>query len=114
MLKLKTIKIDKTNIEDFAEELNKFDDHYQSEARRAYKVEVELLQALDHAGFDMTHIKGFRQWDIDDLVSPRQENPVLYFKSWFWECYFDYYNITKYYAHNMGNRIYGNYVKLSN
>lgn len=122
-MKLKTIKIDKTNVQEFACEMNKFADSNRpnkhcygmqdlAKEERALTVNDALIEAMDHAGFDLQSITAFKDWNIDDLVSPRKENPVLYFKSWFWECYFENQGITKYYAHDMGDKIYGNYVKL--
>ena len=112
----KIIKIDNSNVQEFACEMNKFSDFNTpnrhcygmqdlDRERRAGIVNDTLIEAMDRAGFDLQSITAFKDWKIDDLVSPRKENPVLYVTSWFYEIYFDYNNITKYYVEKADGEI---------
>lgn len=112
----KIIKIDNSNVQEFAYEMNRFADFNRpnrhcygmqdlAKEERALTVNDALIEAMDRAGFDLQSITAFKDWNMDDLVSPRKENPVLYVTSWFYEIYFDNNDITKYYAEKADGEI---------
>lgn len=111
---MKKIRIDKTNIESFAEVMFGFNiaNQYNSQCfsvsdiRReleAFAVTDIILEQLDKAGFDMQEVQAFKQygWNVDDLVAPVFENPVLVFECQAYERYLDSRNIVEYYAEDL-------------
>lgn len=115
---MKTILITKDNIENFAEEMFKFNCNNMynslcfscSDIRReqhALNYTDAIIEEMDKAGFDMTAIQAFRQhnWKVDDLVSPNKDNPVLYFTCNIYENYLDRQNINDYYTDDTPDNI---------
>ena len=99
---MKTILITKDNVENFAEEMFKFNcnNTYNSlcfscsdikREQHALNCTDAIIEEMDKAGFDMTAIQAFKQhnWKVDDLVSPNKDNPVLYFTCNIYENYLD-------------------------
>ena len=110
-----TIKIDKTNIQKFAEEMfkfncaNSYNNHCFSTSdimreKTAYQITDLILEALDKAGFDMQSIQAFKEheWNVEDLTSPNIENPILLFQSKMYETYLKNNDITKYFTEETG------------
>lgn len=108
---MKTILITKDNVENFAEEMFKFNcnNTYNSlcfscsdikREQHALNCTDAIIEEMDKAGFDMTAIQAFKQhnWKVDDLVSPNKDNPVLYFTCNMYENYLDRKNINDYYT----------------
>lgn len=97
---MKTILIAKDNVENFAEEMFKFNcnNTYNSlcfscsdikREQHALNCTDAIIEEMDKAGFDMTAIQTFKQhnWKVDDLVSTNKDNPVLYFTCNMYENY---------------------------
>lgn len=108
---MKKIKINKSNIEKFAEEMFQFNcaHEYNSQCfstsdimreQSAFRITDIILEQLDKAGFDMQSIGSFKahEWKIDDLTAPVIENPILVIENCMYEAYLDSKGITEYYT----------------
>lgn len=115
---MKKIKIDKANIDSFAEVMFAFNvaNQYNSQCfsasdicreREAFAITDIILEQLDKAGFDMQEVQAFKRygWKVDDLASPVIENPVLMFECQAYERYLDSRNIVEYYADDMATGV---------
>ena len=110
--------ITKDNVENFAEEMFNFNCSHEYNSlcfstndimreRQAFNCSDAIIEEMDKAGFNMTTIKSVQKhnWNIDDLISPNQDNPVLYFTCDMYEHYLDRKNINDYYTNNTSDNI---------